>query len=65
MIRCQVLPPRLVGWFAVLFYDISAPFRSFITELSHFDKFQTIQFRISIFFVYTVKCQTVNSNNSV
>ena len=34
----------------VLFYGISTLFGSFNTELSHFDKFQTIKFSISIIF---------------
>ena len=45
---------QLVGWlvgFCVL-RRINF-FGSFNTELSHFDKFQTIQFSISIIFVYT------------
>ena len=36
-----------IGWLIVLFYGISTLFRSFNAEL-----FQTIQFSISIVFVY-------------
>ena len=41
---------RDVGWLGVLFYSISTLFRSFNAKLNHFDKFQTIQFSISIVF---------------
>ena len=41
----------------VLFYGVSTLFRSFNTKLSHFDKFPTIQFSISMQFKYTVKCK--------
>ena len=45
---------NIVGGLGVLFYDGSTLFGSFNAELSHFDKkFQTIQFSISINFVYT------------
>ena len=44
----------LAGWLVVLFYGVLTLFGSFNAELSHFDKFQTIWFCISIvFFVYT------------
>ena len=42
----------LAGWLVVLFYGISTLFGSFNAELSQFDKFQTIQFSISIVFLY-------------
>ena len=42
-------------WLLALFYGESTLFGSFNAELSHFDKFQTIQFNISmIFWLHTV-----------
>ena len=47
------VPADMVDWLVILFYGELTLFESFNVELSHFDKFQTIQFRISTFFVYT------------
>ena len=52
------------GWSVILFYGVSTLYGLFNAELSHFDKFQAIQFSIS--FVYTqLNVKTVNSKQSI